>query len=185
MVARITTRAAALAVCAWLAGCTSIPVGTMLKMRSFGKEDFAAIEPREILVTILLPDGYELNVDKTRLVAEIEAKEKSFYTGFGLRVQSVRNASIEPGFFGRESVQHKEYLLHLSEEGAKKFNEARSAALAAPGKKQVRFEVSFSFAQIPENAEFARFTIDLQLSKEEGFFRLVDDAKVRFKDAEA
>ena len=56
-----------------LAGCASIPLSTAMRLSSLKPRTLAQLDPADVRVRVSLPNGFELNVPKSRLTVSLAA----------------------------------------------------------------------------------------------------------------
>lgn len=82
-----------------LAGCTSIPLGTLWKMRDFGKDDLAAIDPQALRVAGLVEPGPLLDPARSVLTLTLTLTPEQGPPerhAFGLRNARLYSAQLVP-----------------------------------------------------------------------------------------
>lgn len=81
-----------------LAGCVSIPLGTLWRMRNFGAADLAMIDPEQLRVAGLVEPGpMRLDPERTVLTLKLTREHEASDTYiFGLRSASTHDAQLVP-----------------------------------------------------------------------------------------
>lgn len=158
-------------------GCASVPLSTMWRLRSFGPEQLANIDPGTLRVAVLLePEGLRLDVDKTRLALRLvpHVGEEQRHE-WQLQVASAALPGLVPhagsGWqllrLTPEATRSVESLKPLLEQGEETF---------AGGE----FSVSFGMAD-PERIsglEELFLTVRLSLAADQEPFTLLDRAEI-------
>ncbi|WP_105169926.1 hypothetical protein [Pseudoalteromonas sp. T1lg23B] len=163
----------------FLSGCTSIPISTMLELRDFNEQSFVALNPVEIRSKIRLSEPLTLDLAKITLSLSLE-NEKGFRNfTFPLVLENENKIAALEGLFSSQPA-NTEYTFRLSDIALKNFVETQK--LFSDGiKRQGSFSIGASFNQESKEVQAAYISILLQLSDEEGFFTLLDNAEVDFK----
>lgn len=162
-----------------LSSCTSVPLGTMLEFRSFGKDDFVNIVPQDLRAKIQVDEPVRANVESAELALEL-ATEKGIRE-FKFPLLLLRQEQIAPvgGFFSN-SAGKTEYTLKLSDEAVKNFI-ATQHIIKDEKSGKLNFSVTTGFEQFPSEITEIGLSVFLKLSEEKGFVTLFDDAKLEVK----
>lgn len=165
-----------------LTACTSIPLSTIAKLSQFNRESAMAVKPDEVRMKVTVPKGFVVDPAKTNLVIVLKEEDKAeaINEKLDLRLLQSSPATKSAGMF-RGDAAATEYELTLSEKGQGQLRTIQNSL-----KREVRRTLSLSagvdFASKPTDAKSVIFWIDLQLSKLDGYFVLVDGARVELKD---
>ncbi len=175
---RLTLAAASLIM---LAGCASIPLGTLWKMRSFDADDLARIDAREIRLAGRI-DPAPQRVDPSRthlelsLVPRVEGAPDEHYA-FSLRVSD----DYEPALIPEPDPQHRWVVLELDDAGLAAWQRLQPKLVNV--KKNYRgASFSFEFKATDEGSEkFDAIWVSarLELDPQQGPLTLLD--RKRFK----
>ena len=108
-----------------LCSCSSVPLGTMLELRSFSKDDFVTIQPEDLRAKIQLDEPVRADVASVALALELTTEKGIREFKFPLRL--LREEKIAPvaGFFST-SAGKTEYTLKLSDEAIENFMATQS-----------------------------------------------------------
>ena len=159
-----------------ISSCSSVPLSTMARMSTFDARDFAALNPDELRVKVFLPAGFRLNTGASWMGIDVISSSGQHQTVFELREDSVQSIEVSKGLFS-EPDQATSYLLRLSPSSRAKFNELQLFVSKATVD-DMSIRVVPKLASRPESATSVTVSIELQLSKSQGFFTLVDSAQV-------
>jgi len=162
-----------------LSSCTSVPLGTMLEFRSFGKDDFVNIVPQDLRAKIQVDEPVRANVESAELALELTTEKGIREFKFPLLL--LRQEQIAPvgGFFSN-SAGKTEYTLKLSDEAVKNFI-ATQHIIQDEKSGKLNFSVTTGFEQFPSEITEIGLSVFLKLSEEKGFVTLFDDAKLEVK----
>lgn len=148
---------ALLAACLVVASCASVPFSTLMRMSSFSEEKFVGLRPDDIGVRIRLPEGFSLDVANSRLAIEVAS-----------------NAGVHTGTF---ELEQTEYELRLTAQSKERFRQLQ-AFVARAKVEDIAIRVMPKLASRPAGASSVAVWIDLRLTREEGYFALVDGASI-------
>mgnify|MGYP001597758427 CR=1 FL=1 len=159
-----------------ISSCSSVPLSTVARMSTFDAQDFAALNPDELLVRVILPEGFELNTEKSWLGIDMISSVGQHQGVFELREESVQSREISKGFFS-EPVQGISYLLSLTPSSRAKFSDLQHFVSKATAE-DISIRVVPKLASRPKDATSVNISVDLLLSQSQGFFTLVDSAQL-------
>ncbi|ASP37625.1 hypothetical protein CHH28_02595 [Bacterioplanes sanyensis] len=162
--------------CTAISACTSVPLSTMAKLSTFDWQDFNALQAGDIQVKITVPQGFELNIERSWLGFELSSEHNHHSGRFDLQRLSTQASVIDGGLFGSD-IAATTYRLQLQPESRPAFTELQ-AYLRQHKADNVMIRVVPKIKRYPANAEFVSVWIDLQLSSQEGFFTLVDGSQL-------
>ena len=168
------SRAVLPAACLLLWGCASVPFSTLVRMSAFDERDFSKLEAEELRVKIRLPEGFELNVEESRLGIEIGSAAGVYDATFGLDEESVHGVPVPGGIFSGLSTG-TEYVLRLSAQSAGKFRELQAFVTRARAE-DININVVPKLSSYSEDSTSVKVWISLLLSPTQGYFVLVDGA---------
>ncbi|HEY9044163.1 MAG TPA: hypothetical protein VIN66_18420 [Rheinheimera sp.] len=173
------TRFVAILISVLLSSCASVPLGTMLEFRSFGKDDFVKIQPQDLRAKIQVDEPVLADVESVELALEL-ATEKGMRE-FKFPLLLLREEKIAPvrGFFSH-SAGKTEYTLKLSDEAVKNFISTQQIIQNEKSGK-LNFSVKTGFERFPSEITEIGLSVFLKLSEEKGFVTLFDDAKLEVK----
>ena len=173
------TRFVAILVSVLLSSCASVPLGTMLEFRSFGKDDFVKIHPQDLRAKIQIDEPVLVDVESTELALELTTEKGMRAFTFPLFL--LREEKIAPvaGFFST-SAGKTEYTLKLSDEAIENFI-ATQRIIQEEKSGQLSFSVKTGFEEFPTGITEIGLSILLKLSAEKGFITLLDNAKLELK----
>ena len=162
-----------------LAGCASIPLSTAMRLSSLKPRTLAQLDPADVRVRVSLPNGFELNVPKSRLTVSLAATNgPSRKSQLGLSLLQTVRDTRSPGWFSAD-VPVSTYVLALSPEGVREMRAMQQFALAGnPNKFELGINVPL--AKSPENPRDLTFWADVKLRRDESWMRLIDGATLKF-----
>jgi len=183
---QVTARILAIsAVLTLFSACASIPFSTLWKLRSFNGNDLKTLKPEDIRIVVKLPDRIKLEPDKTTLNVTLTPKDKNqtviHETGGLMLLSQGRSVPADvPAAHQGETW----YLMKLNQESISSFKQFQQQL--EPDMKQhykslsFRVDVKLSKDSLIE-AQRLRITIWLRMTKEQGYFELLDNAPLTFK----
>ncbi|WP_423186690.1 hypothetical protein ACO1PK_00275 [Alishewanella sp. d11] len=162
-----------------LSSCASVPLGTMLEFRSFGKDDFVNINPQVLRAKIQVDEPVLIDVESTELALELTTAKGMRKFKFPLIL--LRQEKIAPvaGFFSK-SAGKTEYTLKLSDEAVKNFS-ATQQIIQDEKSGKLNFSVKTGYQKFPSEINEIGLSVFLKLSEEKGFVTLFDNAKLEVK----
>jgi hypothetical protein len=159
-----------------LSACASVPLSTIARMSTFDERDFAALDGKDVRVKITLPEGFALDVAKSWLSIEIQSAAGTHKSLFDL-VQEQTQATTIPGGLFADDQRGMLYELRLSAAAAGKVRELQSFIARAKAD-DISIRVVPRLSAAPRTANHVNVWIDLLLSPQDGYFRLVDGAEI-------
>ena len=173
------TRFAVILVSVLLGSCASVPLGTMLEFRSFGKDDFITIQPQDLRAKIHVDEPIQADVESAELALELTTEKGMREFKFPLLL--LRQEQIAPveGFFSN-SAGKTEYTFKLSDEAVKNFI-ATQQIIQDEQSGSLNFSVTTGFVTFPSEITEIGLSVFLKLSEEKSFVTLFDDAKLEVK----
>ncbi|MCG7562470.1 hypothetical protein [Pseudoalteromonas sp. McH1-42] len=163
----------------FLFGCSSIPLSTMLKYRNFDEQSFAALNPSQIRSKIWLSEPFTLNMEKINLsLSLVNERGHSNFT-FPLILVKRDKIAAQEGFFSSEPAK-TEYTFRLSELAVNNFQKTQNL-LSQKVHQKLSFSIGAGFNEEPEDGETVYISISLQLEDNEGYFTLINEAEVDFR----
>jgi hypothetical protein len=154
----------------------------MWKLHSFNKKDFVALDPSSLRVRVSVPDGSPLDPVDTTFEVKVKAGEKAFDRTFKLAEVARSTFEETHGIFTRRTTTWHRYVLMMTDKSMADFKRLQ-AFIKGPGKKDALFLVWPPLKGKPAKTTKAVFSIDLQLSKKDGYFTLFDHASYDFEPA--
>lgn len=162
-----------------LHGCANIPIATMLKFSGFDATSLAAIDGHQIRAKVTVTEPHTLNLEQTQLAMELETAKGFRRFTFPLQLISKTTVPAEHGLFS-SSAAKTQYLLKVSDAGLKSFAEIQQLLVDKPERKG-SLTVGAGFNNTLNGEASPRMSIDLQLTQDEGFFTLIEDAELEIK----
>lgn len=162
--------------CLALASCASIPLSTIARMSHFDESDFAVLDPSALRIRIALPQDFELDADKSRLRVKLVSGTREREDRFDLEPELIEPDTRGGGLFSA-AIPCTVHVLRLTEASRKAFAELQ--AFASEGRINViDITVRPAFAAMPEDVTSVTVWIDLLLSRNDGWFTLMEGARV-------
>ncbi|RUO25552.1 hypothetical protein CWE09_02110 [Aliidiomarina minuta] len=173
------TRFAVILISALLSSCASVPLGTMLEFRSFGKEDFVSIQPQDLRAKIHVDEPVRADVESAELALALTTEKGMREFKFPLLLLSEEKIAPVAGFFSK-SAGKTEYTLKLSDEAVKNFI-ATQQNIQDEKSGKLNFSVKTGFEKFPSEITEIGLSVFLKLSEEKGFVTLFNNAKLEVK----
>ena len=169
-----------------LTSCSTVPVGTAIRMSSFNESKFASLDPDELRIRVALSDGFTLNVDETRLEVDLTASGQNRKETFTLDKVGEALGTRGGGLFtSAQAVQF--HVLRLSGSSLRRFRELQQFVGARKTEK-LNFNVLFAaktLVKAPSKAPSAfQVWIELLLDQKEGYFTLINGYTMELKQSE-
>ncbi|SNY43172.1 hypothetical protein SAMN06297280_0543 [Arsukibacterium tuosuense] len=173
------TRFAVIVIAILLSSCTSVPLGTMLELRSFGKDDFIKIQPQDLRAKIQVDEPVRADIDSAELTLELTTEKGLREFKFPLLLVDELNIEPMTGLFSK-SAGKTEYILKLSNEAVKNFI-ATQQIIRDEQSGRLSFSVATGFEKFPSEITEIGLSVFLKLFEEKDFITLFDNAKVEIK----
>ena len=159
-----------------LSSCTSMPLSAISRGASFNENNIAFLDARGLRVKVALPEGFGLDLDRTRLRASISSSTGSREAEFALESLATTSEKRGGGYVSKEiAVTASE--MDLTDAAAKSLRELQG--FVASGKvKSFSLDVQVKLKEAPPGATSARVWVEIMLSPMEGYFTLVDGGTV-------
>src|SRR5262249_33427411 len=137
------------------------------------------LDARAMRVKVSVPEGFVLDLDRTRLAASISSSSGSRQADFALQSIDTASGKRGGGYFSKE-IAVTTYEMNLTDPSVKSLRELQG--FVASGKvKSFSLDVQVKLKEIPPGATSAKVWVDLMLSPMEGYFPLVDGGTVDIK----
>ena len=159
-----------------LTGCSSIPLSTMLEMRSYSKEDFLATQPEQLRAQVLLVQPVRADLEKVELQLALETSKGLRLYQFPLQLLVEDQQPEVSGLFSTTPAKNS-YTFKLSEEAITNFVEMQQL-LAEQKSAKLNFTISSGLLDIPKGASSVTLTARLKLSEQNDYLTLFEDAKL-------
>lgn len=163
-----------------LAGCSSIPISTMLKMSSFDEQDFASLDPAQIRLRMTLPKGNSIDLDRTRFNIDVTVAGQNLPGQYQLTEINHHNKVLKGGWFSDDRPQVV-YLFGLTQPAQQAFKKTQQFVNNRKVT-DLSLDVTVRFNDSPAiyPGSTIRFSIEALLNPAQGYITLFDDAKVTF-----
>ena len=159
-----------------LAGCGSVPLGTMWRMKDFSIQDVAAIDPNELRARIISPDFVPKQEGSRLDIGFLDNDSNDIYA-FPLEI--IDRKEETRGMFRKRVVRTTTFK--LTPEAVDAFVRFRELILADERKhRKVQLNVSSAFEPIEmkEEPKVLEISILLKLKAEEDYLTLINKAKI-------
>ena len=161
---------------AMLSSCASIPLSAIARGASFNEGNLGFLDARALRVKVALPEGFVLDVERTRLKASILSSSSSREAEYALQLLETMSERRGGGYFSKEMAATS-YEMNLTDVSARSLRELQGSV--ASGKvKSFQLDVQVRLKQVPAGATSAKAWVDLLVSPMEGYFPLVDGGTV-------
>ncbi len=145
-------------------------------MATFDERDFVQLDPDVIRVRIKLVEGFALDPGKSTLGVKITSEAGDHFGEFKIEKVTEGRAELSKGLFS-SNVMGTEYTLKLAPQSKDEFRKLQSfVGRGRPG--QVIIAIAPILSSYPKEASTTNVWIDLLLSKDQGFFTLLEGAEV-------
>lgn len=162
-----------------LAGCSSIPLSTMMKFSGYEKTDFFQINANELRIKATINSSSDIDlVVATKLSASITDEKSKVEFHFQLEKTKLETIPAVTGIFS-DTPAFDIYYLKLTEQAVEDFNRMKEQATSGT-KKQGSFSAGLDWRK-PINFEDEEivFSVSLQLSPHEDYFTLIDQYQIQ------
>jgi len=161
---------------AWLSSCTSMPLSAISRGASFNENNIAFLDAHGLRVKVALPEGFVLDLDRTRLKASISSSPGPREAEFALESLGTASEKRGGGYFSKE-VAVTTIEMDLTDASAKSLRELQGSV--ASGKvKSFSLDVQVKLKESPPGATSAKVWVELMLTPMEGYLTLVDGGTV-------
>jgi len=157
-----------------LAGCSSIPLSTMIKFSGYDKNDIFRINPSELRVKATINSSADIDLlVATKLSAAITDKKGKVEYHFQLEKIKIETVPAINGMF-TNTPAFDVYYLKLTEQAAADFIKWKEKATSGT-KKQGSFNAGVNWHKpINFEDEDILFSVSLQFSPQGDYFTLID-----------
>ena len=162
-------------------GCSAVPLRTMLRMRNFSVQNVTSIDPNELRARIILPVDMLLKSDSSRLIIEL-TDDKGHSDSYKFPLEIIEREEITQGWFRKKRVAQS--TLRLSRQAVSdfvRFQKELRTKQRKHGRAGVHVSSAFDRSEPFKEGETLKpfeLSILLKLKAEEGYFTLIDKAKV-------
>lgn len=167
---------AALVGLVFLAGCTAVPVATLVRLGGFDEKRLATLDPAVMRVRVAAPPGFVIDPGHTRLAVRLRSGEDKRTEEFELAA-TLRQDGRRPGGPFAPDIPVEETTLRLSPASQNAFRRLQ-AFLLGHAADQIDLEVNVGLEKAPPGATQLTVWIDVMLSPGEGYVPLVDGGRI-------
>ena len=169
----------AIGICFILSSCSTIPLGTMLKLSSFDENSFLALNPNELRTKIHVDKPLVINISKTKLSLILKTAKGESAFHYPLKLLSSKVLSAEKSWLGG-IPERTEYTLALSPDAISAFENLQQT-MRKDSPKVMDFSVFVAVAQRDKTTTEMVTSIFIKLQKKSDYIMLFDRAAVQFK----
>ncbi|HVU39211.1 MAG TPA: hypothetical protein VHC95_12830 [Opitutales bacterium] len=168
-----------------LAGCSTMPLSTMWKMRSFGPDTLTQVKPEELRVKVSIPQGYELDFDQEKPTLDFAVTVDGRETRGKIEMMEESHQDVvkKAATARAPAVVNREYVMKFTPESQAKFATLQRLLKSAGKGTKISLQVGTHFAKVPDDLKDGTeisFTISLLLFPKDGYLVLFDDVRLRF-----
>ena len=160
----------------FLAGCTAVPVATMVRLGGFDEKQLATLDPAVMRVRVAAPPGFVIDPGQTRLAVRLRSGEDKRTEEFELAATLHRDGRRPGGPFAPD-IPVKETTLRLTPASQNAFRRMQAFVLGRVAD-QVDLEVHVGLEKAPPGATELTVWIDVMMSPGEGYVPLVDGGRI-------
>ena len=170
---------------ALLAGCASVPLGTMWKMRGFSPRDFVGLDPAALRAAVSVPDAWRLQPAGHQL--ELDLKLEG---GAGMQARVPLEAELtlreSPDFDAIDGAHW--HLLKIAPEGMDEMRRFQAFVAGIPQGSHGSFELSVepeldltpeAKAQFQAGGKVGEISVGLRLAADQDWVLLIDGYQLK------
>jgi len=161
-----------------LAACSSVPVGSMLKMASMNKDDITQIDPQQVRARITIDPPAELQTKEVKLALQFAfgGQTESEYL-FSLDLVANEVVKDKPHWFSDEISRNRyEFIIHKDSLNDFKRYQREFRKYGKPEK--YHWTVYYYLESMPAKGQPIELDLELKFSREEAYFYLLKGASV-------
>lgn len=167
-----------------LTSCSSVPISTMLKMSQMSTHDVVEIDPNEISVKVITPADIEVAPGKSTLSIGYEDLSAN-QTEYEFTLEIIGREDKKKGVFRRKKLNVT--TLKLTDQAIKDFVNLQQDI--KKNEYQLKSCTLGAYTGFKPNEKFAteyklKMSIEVKLNENQGYFTLIDDAKIKMKPKE-
>lgn len=161
-----------------LQGCSSIPLSTMWKMKSFDQDDFTQISPQHLRAKLRINKQITINDESLTLFFSFKSDSEELEEELALKLLSTSSNKVARWF--SEDEQEYSYEFRLNEASMRAFKRIQQSSIAKRINNKEEREVNFSATwKLGDNKpEIYKFSIDLQFDPKDGYFTLLEGVEL-------
>lgn len=165
----------------FIAGCSHVPLSTMVSMSGFDEEDFIAIKPDEVRVKVRSDKPLDLSDEDIKLQFKLKSPSGNLDENLALNKVSQSSRQID-SWFGEDTTQYSS-TFSLSDKSVVSFKKFQDSKLVRTSRENAKMNFNAK-VQFPDNTpEQITFSIDLLLNPSDGYFTLIDEYYFDFDEA--
>jgi hypothetical protein len=156
------------------AGCTSVPLATLWRLRNFGAEQLFAFEPTQLRAAARVDS--RATIKNVTITIDIEPPDASARRSYALPLeQPVRDPRLEPA-----PADRRWYAFALSSHGLVEYQRIKReyASVAKGSRGIVKISASDDGTIAPELRRRFPLRLDILLDPAEGYFTLISETHV-------
>lgn len=161
-----------------LAGCSYIPLTTMVKMSGFDEEDFRQIEPADIRAKITTNTTASFVEEKMQLNFKFITRETKVDKTLPLKIVT-ESTHTESSWFGDDEIEHTT-IFKLDDSAIEMFKELQQLPMLKNRPEDSKFSFAVRWGLDAKSEDLKRYTIstDLLFNPKDGYFTLIEDLEI-------
>ena len=161
-----------------LQACTSIPLSSLIKLSTFGAEEFSQIDPKQIRARLTINDPAKLQLHDVRLVFKFEYQfdEKQAYQ-FILIPISQRDIPAQSHWYGGSPIRHQ-YDFKIAEKSIAEFNAYQQQLLQRGKPKNFHWTVHYYLDKDLPSGYAIDLDLAIKFSNESDYLMILKGASV-------
>ncbi len=166
-------RRAFLAAAAALAGCTSVPLSTLWRLRNFGPEQLFALDPADLRAAARV--DARARMKSATILVEVKAADGSALRVYQLPLeQPVNDPRLEP-----PPANRRWFAFALSEKGVVEYRRIKGDLASIKGSRgTVKISADDDGTIPPDLKRAFPLRVDVLLDPQEGYFTLISETKL-------
>jgi hypothetical protein len=159
-----------------LSSCASTPFGPVPGRTTFTENNLSFLDARALRVVVALPEGFELDVDRTQLRAAIYSSSSRRDESYALQLLDASPGKRAGGSLS-SPVAVTTYEMNLTDGAARSLRELQGQ-VSLGNVKGFSLDVNVRVKQFPAGSTSSKVWIDLMLWPMQGFFTFVDGGTI-------
>lgn len=167
------------------AGCASIPLSTMWHMAGYSVEDIGRLNPAEIRVALLLPEGVSLKPGSEALRLKLFHEEGDPAPAMQLdaTLEQYAEGRVAPLSIPTADAEHHWELFRVRPEDYQRFSKFQSQFMAQRDELHYKqFTVNIDMKPLDQPLHELTLSVWLKLEREDEPFKLIDNATLTVKN---
>lgn len=171
-------RAVFFMLCSIVAGCSSVPFSSMVKMATLDQQDIVNIAPNEVKVRLSITEPVELQTKNVRLVLSLDYKNNETRE-YKYLLELIDSHSINENsdWFSSSVIKHQ-YQFQLAKLSQLDFNKLQKNYVEHGKPQKYRWTVYYYLKTPPQKNQEISLDMELKLSAADDYFYLLKDASI-------